>query len=358
MASEEIVFGKSQRNKTIVYHQGYSYNEFPFTQTGQVGNRYRCRNRKCPGKLVLSDKNEVIDTEAHSHAPNNNELEAEIVCKNIRKRALSTTETSQAIVRRETTNVDDEVVLKLPKLKSMKDMVTKSRNKAMVTIRPEDEDIPDVLRYTFTGDLFLHHDSGIYDSERFVLLGSKFQLDSLKRCKTWLIDGTFKMAPSSFTQLISIHGFIVAKSYPLVYILLQTKKESAYKNAFEYLKTLIEYVPVTIITDFECGLINACQTVFHGSKAAGCLFHFGQANWRKIQQCGLVQPYKAKAEIYDIYQACQLRGLTVSQVTRNDDRGGFNLPGASNTLFFYQKTFISPTAVSLKTARQGLGLFK
>ncbi len=82
----------------------------------------------------------------------------------------------------------------------------------------------------------------------------------------------------------------------------------------------MQYNPVTIITDFECGLINACAEVFDESKSAGCAFHFGQANWRKVQQCGLVQSYKRKDEIYEIYQKC----LNLSFYPESDVLAGFN----------------------------------
>ena len=68
-----------------------------------------------------------------------------------------------------------------------------------------------------------------------------------------MIDGTFKSVPYSFTQLVSIHGYLVSKTYPLAFILLKTKQESAYKNAFQHLKRILQYDPVYIITDFEWG---------------------------------------------------------------------------------------------------------
>ena len=184
-------------------------------------------------------------------------------------------------------------------------MVVKARAKEFLNITPEDEDIPDTLRYTSRGELFVIHDSGVRDPERCVILCSTRQLGYLKKSSTWLIDGTFRSAPSVFTQLITIHGLVVAKTYPLAFILLRTKKETAYCKPLEFLKNQLEqYQPVTIISDFEKALINSCKTIFSRSKIAGCAFHFGQANWRKIQQLGLIRDYKTKCIIYEIYQKC------------------------------------------------------
>ena len=59
-----------------------------------------------------------------------------------------------------------------------------------------------------------------------------------------------------------------------------------------------------IVCDFEKGLVNACNSVFTDSEMAGCAFHFGQCNWRKIQALGLVQEYQNKRPIYEAYHSC------------------------------------------------------
>jgi hypothetical protein len=46
------------------------------------------------------------------------------------------------------------------------------------------------------------------------------------------------------------------------------------------------------ITDYEKGLMNAVKDVFHNAEFNGCLFHFGQDIWRRINTSGLVKTYK------------------------------------------------------------------
>ena len=101
MSASELKFSKSQRNKTVLHYNGYTYNEFSFTKVGQTGDRFRCRDRKCKGKIVITADKEIKCEEAHSHAPDHAQVEAEIVCKNIKERALDTQETSPAIVQRD-----------------------------------------------------------------------------------------------------------------------------------------------------------------------------------------------------------------------------------------------------------------
>ncbi|EGY29180.1 MULE transposase [Candidatus Regiella insecticola 5.15] len=50
--------------------------------------------------------------------------------------------------------------------------------------------------------------------------------------------------------------------------------------------------------DFEIGMIMAIKELFgHQTKIKGCLFHFGQSIWRKVQNVGLSEEYKNNAEV-------------------------------------------------------------
>ena len=53
---------------------------------------------------------------------------------------------------------------------------------------------------------FCLHDSGKEDSERFLILGNMENLNALcSHSKVWLCDGTFKICPSQFYQLYTVH---------------------------------------------------------------------------------------------------------------------------------------------------------
>ena len=73
----------------------------------------------------------------------------------------------------------------------------------------------------------------LYDNKspeaRAIIFGTQKNLDVLKRFPSWYIDGTFKVSPQLFYQLITVHGEIPDFSngnpwtFPLVYILLTHK---------------------------------------------------------------------------------------------------------------------------------------
>ncbi|KAE8746807.1 hypothetical protein FOCC_FOCC006442 [Frankliniella occidentalis] len=53
--------------------------------------------------------------------------------------------------------------------------------------------------------------------------------------------------------------------------------------------------PAMVSTDFEQGAIKAAQASFPDCQLLGCLFHFGQVLWRKLQGEGLAVQYRAEA---------------------------------------------------------------
>lgn len=44
--------------------------------------------------------------------------------------------------------------------------------------------------------------------------------------------------------------------------------------------------------DFEQAAIGAARSTFTGAQIKGCLFHFSQAIWRKVQNIGLAPIYE------------------------------------------------------------------
>jgi hypothetical protein len=123
---------------------------------------------------------------------------------------------------------------------------------------------------------------------------SDFDKKQLIKSKIWLIDGTFYTAPRQFSQVIVIHGFLFGKTFPLVYVLAGSKKEILYKKIFSFLKSIIIKEPKRIIIDFEMGLLNALSFCFGTSMITGCLFHFSQAIWRKLQNLDYQEIYSVQ----------------------------------------------------------------
>ncbi|KRY49544.1 hypothetical protein T03_14936 [Trichinella britovi] len=92
----------------------------------------------------------------------------------------------------------------------------------------------------------------------------------LAACRTWGMDGTFKIVPQWYQQLFTIHAFVAGKLVPAVYCLY------------------------TIICDFETALIPAIRGYFPNTRVQGCYFHFCQAVHRKVGELGLKTRYRTE----------------------------------------------------------------
>jgi hypothetical protein len=67
---------------------------------------------------------------------------------------------------------------------------------------------------------------------------------------------------------------------------------NAYTMIFNYIKNNLNVnAPKYNIIDFESGLYKSLREVFHEAKLYGCLFHFGQIVWRKLNSFGFSAKY-------------------------------------------------------------------
>ena len=70
-----------------------------------------------------------------------------------------------------------------------------------------DLQIPNEYRQSLNDDAFLLYDSGAAN-DRILIFSTRRNLQLLSRSEHWYADGTFKVVPSIFTQLYTIHAFI------------------------------------------------------------------------------------------------------------------------------------------------------
>ena len=113
---------------------------------------------------------------------------------------------------------------------------------------------------------FYRYVSGINDESRIIIFVTKYKEGFICKTNTCLIDGTFKTAPLGFYQILTIHGYFLGRSYPLIYIFLKNKTEMIYTKAFIKIFEIFNSDPKYIILDFEKALINAAEKVFQAQK--------------------------------------------------------------------------------------------
>jgi hypothetical protein len=200
------------------------------------------------------------------------------------------------------TQVAGQVQMALPKRASLSRVLRRHRtvqrliSTAGRPLPPVPRDLNFEIPQQFQGILL--HDSGA-GADRMLVFGSRDLLPALERATLWLADGTFKVVPTLFYQLYTIHFEFVGGINPVgVYCLLKDKSRQTYDRL---LVTLLQLVPQsnpqTIVTDFEISAMNAFQQAFPRAEVSGCYFHLCQSVLRKVNEVGLKAEYESNDEI-------------------------------------------------------------
>ena len=99
-----------------------------------------------------------------------------------------------------------------------------------------------------------------------------------------LSDGTFKVVPEIFYQLYIIHAVYRDHIIPVSCALLRRKDASTYERLFnEILKFEPQWMPESMMIDYEKACLNAYHSVFPDTQLSGCYFHLKQNLHRKLQ---------------------------------------------------------------------------
>ena len=64
--------------------------------------------------------------------------------------------------------------------------------------------------------------------EKYIIFTSKFQIKIIKKCTQLFVDGTFKIAPSGYYQVLNIGGFLPEINSIIPFFLIPTSGKSQY----------------------------------------------------------------------------------------------------------------------------------
>ena len=141
-----------------------------------------------------------------------------------------------------------------------------------------------------SGKKFLLCDDG--ETNKILAFGTEEFFKLLCESSEIYADGTFKSVPSIFSQLYTIHIMIKDVMVPVLYILLPNKNLNTYVRMFRLIQDIairlqLNSSPKKFTIDFEAAVITAIQALFPLAEINGCLFHFSQCIWSKVQNLGL-----------------------------------------------------------------------
>ncbi|CAF1039753.1 unnamed protein product [Brachionus calyciflorus] len=272
--------------------------------------------------------NKPGDETHQNHAPKSSDFELKERRREIKQTTLACSKVVSNVAPRQIiTNVNSdlvmtkEVVAILPSYSADRQFVNrvKKDNLPEYPIEPKclsEISFPDFLTKTLPGidsdsDQFLFYDSGVDDKLRFFIFTTTENLKFVENGHLFA-DGTFDITPRLFLQVYTIHAIINGKCIPLIYCLLPGKSEVLYSRVLDVIKSKLKNPPKSLMLDFEKAFINAAEKSFSGLSIHGCFFHFKQAVWRKIQECGLAKIYTDDKEIRKILKIAQVLAIIPS----------------------------------------------
>lgn len=338
----EIV--QSQKQKDILLNEGYRYRKARINTDGSTS--WRCIQENCRGRLRTVNATTKIVT-GHFHAPNPPKNDAVKSVAQMRKLAVQCISKPRQIIQESVSAISLEAAIYLPKYSTAQRNIQRIR-KRMQQPYPNprvvaDIQIPSSLQNTHRNKNFVLWDSGAADPNRILLFGTEENLNILEQNGHWFVDGTFKVAPALFFQVFTIHALADYCAIPLVYALLQDKKEATYIRVFQKLLELKQNLkPTSIMSDFEKACQNAISLVFPTTKLVGCLFHLGQCLWRKVQELHLTELYRDNESIrLNIKMLISLSFLPVADVPDVFDVLTEHSPDELNNLLdYWEDTYI------------------
>ena len=244
----------------------------------------------------------------HSHPPDHAMCVTSILTTNMRKRAREELTAIPQIYEQERKKLvtcdmgpasPQRVASQLKLYHGMRSQLYRQRQKKVPQNPKEAADLQldGEWTRTLTAENFLLVDS-MEDDQRIIVFGTSTNLARVCSSDTILMDGTFSICPRIFYQLYIIHSLSpTGISLPELYCLLPNKTKITYTRLLRLIQTKAEehsmcFSPKTVILDFELAVHNVLYAILPGSHVKGCLFHYGQALWRKLQELGLSSEYR------------------------------------------------------------------
>ena len=179
-------------------------------------------------------------TNEHLQAPDDQAVSCCETKIGIKRRARESQDSSHHIVGESVVTVSEGTAAKLPKLDSLKRTIQRQRVQQMAAPgQPASlEELVLLAEYqqTAKGEQFLLYDSGP-ETQRILIFGTQRNLEMLRLSEYWLADGTFKTAPSLFTQVYAVHALRGGPHpmrdghlLPSLFVLLPNKTEATYRR--------------------------------------------------------------------------------------------------------------------------------
>ena len=285
-------FIESNRGGALLIHNDHRYRRKRCVNDAEY---WKCM--ECSSTMVTECRQIKKAGKPHDHPPRRDEATNNILRSNLKRRAVEEPNKSvQEVYETEVGALADNVAVGiLPTFDQVRSSMYRKRRSVIPDLPQRREDIQIPPAYaTLNNENFLLVDEG--EENRLLMFSTRKNLTILCRCDAVYGDGTFHSSPLLFTQIYTLHGMFNGTMLPLVYALLPSKNETDYTRMLNALDIILAQMglvlnPQSVVLDYELAVHNAWRTVRPGVQLKGCMFHFGQCVWRKLQSLGLQQAY-------------------------------------------------------------------
>ena len=220
-----------------------------------------------------------VEKRSHNHPPDPACTQVLVAVDKMTDTATTSNAPPRRIISATTINLTADAQSIVPNREALRAKIQRKRRRIEIGHEPEPTSlefpIPDRFKsVTHAGHevRFLLHDDFEQidefeegsDNDRIIVFASDRMLGELRNASTWMLDGTFKVVPSLFFQLYTIHAIRGSHVFPCVYAFLPNKATATYKRLFQILKgARNDLNPQICITDLERAAVNALREEFH-----------------------------------------------------------------------------------------------
>ena len=206
----------------MISHEGFLYRKDKKLKT----INWRCAKAGCKGRLATSlqyrkQHQPPVSSGVHTHPPNPSEVAVRRVENTVKTAAVTTRDPPRRIVQDAMAEVNEEVAAAVGSSTNLRQTIRRKRkatdNNPPAPANVGELFIPDKLRQTTDQRSFLLHDSGRGDVHRMLIFSTDQFLQTLHDSEHWMCDGTFKVSPSLFYQVYTVHALIRNNVLPCIF---------------------------------------------------------------------------------------------------------------------------------------------
>ena len=133
---------------------------------------------------------------------------------------------------------------------------------------------------------------------KIVLFGTEKTVQTFIAAKFKTMDGTFKIAPKNYFQVLIFLALVSTSYVPCFFALLTNKSRNSYDKVFSMIQHQITKRGFTcdfgghfFMMDFEYAMRAALSAVWPPIQILGCYFHWTQLIIKRVRKSGSAQAY-------------------------------------------------------------------